>query len=93
MRLILLMRHYHFSIEEIRLIVVNFTSDEMDLTIIEESKEFFSQKIDDLRDLIRNYRGLIRLIEGLPIMNDFDDLEVKAAETKVLIDQLYGEVR
>lgn len=89
MRLILLMRHYHFSIDEIKQILHNFNNEQTFEEAANDSKEFFSKKLDDLEDIIQGYKNLIVIINGLPLMNSFDDYNQKKKETIALIDRLY----
>lgn len=91
-RLILLMRHYHFSIDEIKKILRNFHSTHNHMEAAENSKIFFSKKIEELQEIIQGYLAIIELINGLPLMNSFDDCNTKKKETIALIDRLYEEI-
>jgi len=92
MRLILLMRHYHFSVDEIKLIIRNFTNDEDCEEAATASHIFFSQKIAELQSIIQGYQDLITLIQSLPLMNDFVEFDDKKDKTVSLINQLYEKL-
>ncbi|MGG5369434.1 MerR family transcriptional regulator [Enterococcus sp. AZ196] len=92
MKLILLMRHYHFSIDEIKLISTNFTDNLQCQEAADKSRQFFQHKIFEFQEIIKGYRDLITIIEGLPLMNTFDDLSVKKDETIGLVEELYGRL-
>lgn len=91
-RLIVLMRHYRFSIDEIKQILRNFSNEQEYVEAAADSKEFFSNKIDELQEIIQGYIAIIELIKGLPLMGSFADYGEKKKETIALIDRLYREL-
>lgn len=92
MRLIVLMRHYRFSIDEIKQILQNFSNEQEYVEAVADSKEFFSKKIDELQEIIQGYVDIIEMIKGLPLMSSFDDYGEKKKETIALIDRLYRKL-
>lgn len=91
-RLIVLMRHYRFSLDEIKQILRNFSNEQAYVEAAADSKEFFSNKIDEVQEIIQGYVAIIELIKDLPLMGSFADYGEKKKETIALIDRLYREL-
>lgn len=91
LKLIKVLRQYHFSIEEIRCILKNYTDFENGKDTSQQAITFFEKKLVDIHQIILGYETLIQLINHLPLMNGLTETTEKTRQTEELIDRLFEQ--
>lgn len=88
LKLIKVLRYYHFSIEESRCVLNNYIGFEEGKDTAQQAVAFFENKIADIRQIILGYETLLQLISHLPLMNDVLELAGKTKQTEDFINKL-----
>lgn len=92
LKLIKVLRHYHFSIEESRCVVKNYTDFEKGADTSQQAITFFENKLADIRQIILGYETLIQLINHLPLMNNITEATEKNRQTEEVIHRLFEQL-